>query len=198
MFSPVLKIHGHVAASEAIRNTVSAVYERKNSFLMFYSTVGWAVRRPPSLRSIAKYTSHTRDTYSDRDAAMYADPALKRQWMERNVESPKTNSAKKKRSGPARRDETLPSSWFPANEFRHEYVSAARITEFIRIRIAWMVYKRDASRRTEARSGSFPERGARVLCRTLEIVAIEGKRETGRGVTEFSLRLPFFVLEAVL
>ena len=92
---------------------------------MFYSTVGRAIHRPASLRSIAKYTSHT-----DKNAAVYADLALGRQWIERTqVPEDKQCEEEKEWTGGAawrgatRYDEMLPSSWFPANEFLHEYVS---------------------------------------------------------------------------
>lgn len=49
---------------------------------------------------------------------------------------------REREEGVDRRDETLPSSSFSANEFSHEYVSTALITEFI-------VYRAVRSWRTE-------------------------------------------------
>lgn len=149
---------------------------------MFYSTVGWAVRRPPSLRSIAKYTSHTQ--YTDSDAAVYADPALKRQWIERNV-SPRRQTVRG-RKGVDRRGAVwwdaallvVPSKWIPpwiCIGRSHNWIH----TDTNRVDVWATLHER--------KRGTDPSWNVtRELFVELWRPSIGGKRKTGRGVTEFS------------
>jgi len=96
----------------------------------------------------------------------------------------------KERTGAVQRDETLPSAWFPANGFRHEYVSAARITEFIRIRIARIV-------QVTLHDGAEAENGMRRV--TLFVELEDRDRKRGSTILRVSYDLDFvrvFVIAA--
>lgn len=143
---------------------------------MFYSTVDWG--GPPSLRSIAKYTWHT-----DKDIC----------WS--SVETTMNRASLRRQTVRGRKgvdwrgavwwDAALlvvPSKWIPP------WICIGRSRNWIHMDTDRGCIGSHASRRTEAKNGSFSERGARALCRTwrLSRPSIEGKRKTGRGVTAFS------------